>query len=350
MKSFFYLILIVTSFCSIGKIFAQTGISKKVLFIGNSYTEVNNLPQLIADVATSAGDNLTFDSSTPGGAFLIDQLMVSGYTGVPKIMNGGWDYVVLQDQSLAYTGHIPSYIHAAYRLDTIIKHYNLCAHTMYYITWGREDGMTFGSYHAMDSVIESNYMFAADSLHFEATPVGAIWRYLRTHHPSIDLFAADGSHPSPAGSYAAACGFYSTLFRKDPTLITFNALVTPADASIIRAAAKRIVFDSLSKWNVGVYDSLMSSTCVTTAIHEPTAQSLFKIYPNPASTFLTVTDFSRDNIKKEIQLAIYNTNGQLVQEVRTTNQGKVSIAHLPPGMYYVRCKNAPVAIIKLIKR
>ena len=40
---------------------------KKVLFIGNSYTEVNNLPLLVQQVSESAGDRLEYQSNTPGG-------------------------------------------------------------------------------------------------------------------------------------------------------------------------------------------------------------------------------------------------------------------------------------------
>ncbi|MDA0199222.1 MAG: hypothetical protein OT643_10645 [Bacteroidetes bacterium] len=42
-------------------------LTKKALFLGNSYTYVNNLPQLIANAAASAGDSLIFDNNTPGG-------------------------------------------------------------------------------------------------------------------------------------------------------------------------------------------------------------------------------------------------------------------------------------------
>ena len=35
---------------------ASAQAKKKVLFLGNSYTAYNNLPQLVADVALSAGD------------------------------------------------------------------------------------------------------------------------------------------------------------------------------------------------------------------------------------------------------------------------------------------------------
>lgn len=45
--------------------------TRKVLFLGNSYTEVNNLPQIIANAALSAGDTMLFDSHTPGGYKLL---------------------------------------------------------------------------------------------------------------------------------------------------------------------------------------------------------------------------------------------------------------------------------------
>ena len=54
---------------SITQLQSQT---KRVLFIGNSYTSVNNLPQTIASVASSVGDNLIFDSNTPGGYRFMD--------------------------------------------------------------------------------------------------------------------------------------------------------------------------------------------------------------------------------------------------------------------------------------
>ena len=42
--------------------------SLDVLFIGNSYTYANNMPQMVSEIALSFGDTLNFESSTPGGA------------------------------------------------------------------------------------------------------------------------------------------------------------------------------------------------------------------------------------------------------------------------------------------
>ena len=72
-------------------------LTKKVLFLGNSYTYVNNLPQIVADVATSMGDTLIFDSNTPGGYSLFGHLTDTISLG--KIAEGNWDYIVLQEQS-----------------------------------------------------------------------------------------------------------------------------------------------------------------------------------------------------------------------------------------------------------
>jgi hypothetical protein len=68
------------------------------------------------------------------------------------------------------------------------------------------------------------------------------------------LYQADESHPSVAGTYAGACCFYTAFFRKDPTLITFNAGLTKEDADIIKNAVKTIVFDNLAEWHIGEYN------------------------------------------------------------------------------------------------
>src|SRR5688572_19020834 len=64
-----------------------------VLFIGNSYTQVNDLPKLVADMAASTGDTLEYDISAPGGASFNHHYVTNTVTKA-KIQAGGWDYVV----------------------------------------------------------------------------------------------------------------------------------------------------------------------------------------------------------------------------------------------------------------
>lgn len=242
--------------------------NKKVLFLGNSYTGVNNLPQMVFDLAASAGDNLTFDSNTPGGTTLNDHS--TNPVSLQKIQAGDWDFVVLQEQS-----QIPSFplgqVQAdcfpyAAILDSLIRESNSCTETMFYMTWGRENGDASNcagwppvcTYEGMDDLLRQRYDQMAVDNHGVLSPVGALWRYIRQNNPGIQLYASDESHPVVAGSYAAACSFYSTIFRKDPTLISDDYGLPAAEALAIRNAAKAVVFDSLLTWHIGEYDPVSS--------------------------------------------------------------------------------------------
>ena len=75
-------------------LFAQ--VHPRVLFVGNSYTQVNNLPQMVSDIALSMGDTMTYASNTPGGCTFE---MHCHNQSMTMICEGGWDFVVLQEQS-----------------------------------------------------------------------------------------------------------------------------------------------------------------------------------------------------------------------------------------------------------
>ena len=237
---------------------------KRALFIGNSYTYVNDLPQMVANVAASAGDTLFFDSNSIGG-YTFQQHSVNATT-LSKIAAGNWDYVVLQEQSqyLSFPiGQVEADVFPyAKKLDSIINANNPCAETVFFMTWGRKNGDADNcavwppvcTYQGMDSLLSLRYRMMAESNDAILSPVGAVWHYLRQNYPAIELYNADESHPSVAGSYAAACSFYAVLFRKDPSMITFVSTLNATDAENIRNAVKIIVYDSLMNWHVGEYD------------------------------------------------------------------------------------------------
>lgn len=80
-------------------------------------------------------------------------------------------------------------------------------------------------------------------------PVGRVWRYLRRNHPDLELYQSDGSHPSVAGTYAAACSFYTMFFGRNPEDISYRPdALTAAEAQTIRQAVGTVVYDSLSAW------------------------------------------------------------------------------------------------------
>jgi hypothetical protein len=76
----------------------------EVLFIGNSYTDVNDLPSLAAGLAEAAGGRKIEMGQHVVGGYTIEQ-HVNDKKAFEKIREKKWDVVVLQDHSLpVYAG------------------------------------------------------------------------------------------------------------------------------------------------------------------------------------------------------------------------------------------------------
>ena len=245
---------------------------KRALFLGNSYTAYNNLPQLTADVALSAGDTLDVASSTPGG------YTFEGHLGNSSSMNlvnqGNWDFVVLQQQSQMPAFpisqvEVETFPFASQLNDSILAH-SPCAETVFYMTWGRENGDQQNcanwppvcTYEGMDDLLRERYMMMAEMNEGIVSPVSVVWRYLRENHPDIDLFSSDGSHPSPTGSYVAAVCFYTSLFRKSPLNALYDYTIDNGHEAIIRQAVHDLVFNNFSEWYIGDWDPIAQLTLI----------------------------------------------------------------------------------------
>ncbi|MCX6197843.1 MAG: hypothetical protein NTY88_01300 [Bacteroidetes bacterium] len=114
----------------------------KILWLGNSYTSVNNLPKMFHDLALSGGDSIIYDSNTPGG-YTFNQHSVNTTT-IQKIYSQPWDYVVLQAQSQE-PSFPPSQVQTetfpyARTLDSLIHDNDSCTKTVFYLTWGKKYG------------------------------------------------------------------------------------------------------------------------------------------------------------------------------------------------------------------
>lgn len=266
------ILLFLTLMCASQNAFCKT---YRVLFIGNSYTAVNNLPQLLQQVGASVGDTFLTDANTPGGYTF--QGHSTDATTLGKIAIGNWDYIVLQEQSQR-----PAFSDAqvavevfpyARILDSMIHAQNSCAQTLFYMTWGRKNGDASNcavfppicTYLGMDSLLRLRYELLADTNDAVLSPVGAVWRHLRSNNPLIELYQADESHPTLSGSYAAALSFYTAITQNNPQSVPFSSTLPAADAAAIRAAVKAIVFDSMAYWHIGQYDPAAAFTASVNA-------------------------------------------------------------------------------------
>ncbi|NVO02902.1 MAG: T9SS type A sorting domain-containing protein [Bacteroidetes bacterium] len=263
MKIFYFLFFFLIGLSNL--VSAQT---KNILFIGNSYTGVNDLPGTFYNLALSAGDTVNYDSSTPGGYTF--QMHSTYAPTVSKIYLKPWDYVVLQEQS-QLPSFDPTQVAAecypyARILDSLISDNDSCTHTVFYMTWGRKYGDASNcaayppvcTFLGMGQRLRESYLEMGDSNRAEVAPVGMAWRNSVAVDPSLELFQADYSHPSVAGTYLTACVFYATIYRKTPVGLSFINGLAPATATFLQDIAFHTVFDSLSTWNIGEFDPIVN--------------------------------------------------------------------------------------------
>lgn len=239
---------------------AQAQKKKKVLFIGNSYTYVNNLPQVLTDLALSLGDTVIYDSSAPGGYTF--QNHSTNATTLAKIKSQNWDVVVLQAQSQEPSFPPTQVMAGTYpyggRLVDSVRKYLPCANILFYMTWGRQNGDAANcgfyaplcTYAGMQARLRESYMLFKDSFMAGVAPVGVAWKKIRASNPTINLYDPDESHPSFAGTYLAASVFYSSIFLKAANSSTYIASLNATDAAAMRTTASTTVLDSVNLWNL----------------------------------------------------------------------------------------------------
>ncbi len=260
----------------------------EVLFLGNSYTYVNDLPALIAQIALSKGDTLVHDQNTPGGYTFQGHSIDA--TSLSKINARSWDYVVLQEQS-QMPAFPPSQVATdvypyADSLNKYIKRNDSCTNTLFFMTWGRQNGDASNcasyppicTYEGMQASLRQSYMTMTQTLNAVVAPVGVVWKKVRNQGDSILLYNADESHPSLAGSYLAACTFYATMFHKSPIGSSYYAGLNPATALHLQQYAAQVVFDSLALWQI---DTL-------------TAHAAFSMNANQNNVTITNTSLNAD--------------------------------------------------------
>jgi hypothetical protein len=180
----------------------------RILFIGNSYTARNNLPRLVADLATAADppQELEFAVVFAGGASL--RRHWNAGRAQELMQSSTWDYVVLQEQSTLPLKNRQRY-HDNVRLfaGLIAEHR---AHVLLYLTWSRQ-----AAPQTQDTITDAVYDVARE-INARVVPVGPAWQSARDQVLGLQLYTSDGSHPTPEGSFLAACMFHVVLFDAEP--------------------------------------------------------------------------------------------------------------------------------------
>lgn len=222
-----------------------------VLFIGDSYTYVNDLPGMLTSIAATSGTTplITTDELVQGGSTL-EMLWEAG--APEKIQQGPWTQVVLQGQSLEPLTSLPGNDQSTFQTyakqfgDLIVA---AGAQPALLDTWARAPGdAIYGPYALGDFACPAEMQDELTIAYAKAATLepkgllvcaGEAFEEAIAQHPDIVLQQSDFSHPTVAGTYLAASTLYVALTGKPvPEQSAVPAGISASDAATLRDIAR----------------------------------------------------------------------------------------------------------------
>lgn len=187
----------------------------RVLFIGNSYTYCNDLPSIFQTMCVEKGITAFVDSVTAGGytlAHFVSETNEYGIKARGLLKSKKYDYVVLQEQSVRPASNPETFYKSLRELLPLIAENG--ATPVLYETWGRADGSeTLASngwtHEEMQEKLREAYETAAEEYGTLLALAGE--RFHKAYRGGEEVFAQDGSHPSPLGSRICAQAIFETI-------------------------------------------------------------------------------------------------------------------------------------------
>ena len=96
----------------------------------------------------------------------------------------------------------------------------------------------------MTAELAEQYTIAGKANGAQVVPAGLAFAKSIARKPDLELYVADKRHPSPAGTYLAACTVYASLFGKSPVGNAYTAGL-PAD---VAADLQRVAWDTVQEF------------------------------------------------------------------------------------------------------
>ena len=242
-----FLVLFLQSGCDI---WSGLGPSKKILFVGNSYTN-SGVPSAFAELAGSGGHKVEIGlGSDKRGNFAAYAQSVA----VAETMQSAkWDYVVLQEQSqLPASSHLRSSAMYPAARELVRQVRAIGATPVFFQTSGHRNGWPEGGlagYENMQLEIIQGYAAIGKELQVPIAPVGHAWYVAMEHAAQFNPWV-DDRHPNDQGAYLAACVFYATLYRESPEGLGYTGNLPKPLAHELQKIAADTVLPDLGKWNL----------------------------------------------------------------------------------------------------
>jgi hypothetical protein len=201
-----------------------------VLFVGDSVTYVNNLPELVSKIAESKNRCVIASMIASGGESLRDHWLSGDVERALKARY--WQYVVVQDQSSfgevylvngKYRVHDATELFAyGHRILAMVRRHG--GKPVVFLPW------TARSAEARDAqYVRWAYVKFARDERALLVPAMDAWGVARSELPDVNFFLPDGLHPTAAGSYLTAALFYAAIAKASPLGATTTILGPPVD-------------------------------------------------------------------------------------------------------------------------
>lgn len=204
----------------------QAGKPVAILFLGNSYTHVNDLPAFVRALgrAENPPREITTTMLAPGGCTLQAHWQATGDDAPRTVLaRSRPDFVVLQEQSrmpLDDPERMQDYAAKFCKLVKTSKAVPVLA-----MTWARQ------SEPELQDRIGEQYELASKAGGALLAPVGRAWQQVLAAEAPLVLHLADGSHPNPRGTYLAACVLHATMFGGDIAAYPDQLVLPGADGN-----------------------------------------------------------------------------------------------------------------------
>jgi hypothetical protein len=174
----------------------------RILFIGNSLTEANNLPAMVCALARFRGFTATCESVTFGGFDLRDHLEEG--SAVRKLEAEKWSIVVLQQGPSSLPDSRVLLRQWTAQFDPKIRAAG--ARPALYAVWPAE-----ANFDSFVRVGES-YRLAAQDVDGMLFPAGSAWLAAWKLDAGLQLYGPDRFHPSRLGTYLTALVFHRCIW------------------------------------------------------------------------------------------------------------------------------------------
>lgn len=338
------LLVILLILCS----FLTASAQERVLFVGNSLTYFNDMPQLFAGIANDKGYRVEVDSYTVGGTGLAEMLAAGEL--IRRLDEERWDYLVLQPGTGESSGGsistdstasvVRQLVEALHAVNPEAK---VC---LYEISNGVTPGDGSGDYdyylYTQQRILDTVTKIARLA-GVPLAPAGECFREHYANHHDLMLHSVfNDIHPNLAGSYLVACAIFETLYEVPVAPCGYYGELDAEQAEYLQQIADTVVLPNRERWLMGTVedpddpedpedpedpddpnepDAPDNPSSIQTANPEN-----LRIYPNPTTGLV--------HINTNGEVAIYDLKG--TKTTMHPQSGILDLTPFAPGIYILQ--------------